>query len=118
VLGDATGGRPWTAPDGPFPLSSTGSYVRGERIPIYYEIAGAGTKGDIESEVTFVRDDGKGRSVIRFSERADRPVLRVRRELNTSKSQPGRYTLTVRVRTPDNRRAERRTTLIVAAKDD
>lgn len=118
VLGDGSGGRPWTAPDGPFPLSSTGSYVRGERIPIYYEIAGAGTKGDIESEVTFVRDDGKGRSVIRFSERADRPILRVRRELNTSKSQPGRYTLTVRVRTPDNRRAERRTTLIVAAKPD
>jgi GWxTD domain-containing protein len=118
VLGDATGGRPWSAPDGPFPLSSTGSYVRGERIPIYYEIAGAGTKGDIESEVTFVRDDGKGRSVIRFTERADRPVLRVRRELNTSKSELGRYTLTVRIRTPDNRRAERRTTLIVAPKAD
>ena len=118
VLGDPTGGRPWAAPDGPFPLSSTGSYVRGERIPLYYEIAGAGTRGDIQSEITFVRDDGKGRSVIRFTERADRPVLRVRRELNTSKSQPGRYRLTVRVRTPDNRRAERATTLIVAPKPD
>jgi hypothetical protein len=118
VLGDAEGGRPWAAPDGPFPLSSTGSYVRGEQIPIYYEIAGAGSKGDIESEVTFVRDDGKGRSVIRFTERADRPVLRVRRELNTAKSQPGRYTLTVRIRTPDNRRAERQATLIVAPKPD
>ncbi|HEX6434762.1 MAG TPA: GWxTD domain-containing protein [Gemmatimonadales bacterium] len=118
VLGDATGGRPWAAPDGPFPLSPTGSYVRGEPVPIYYEIAGGGTKGDIESEVTFVRDDGKGRSTIRFTERADRPVLRVRRELNTSKSQPGRYALTVRIRTPDNRRAERQTTLILIPEPD
>jgi hypothetical protein len=118
VLGDATGGRPWTAPDGSFPLSSTGSYVRGEPVPIYYEIAGAGSRGDIETEITFVREDGKGRSVIRFTERIDRPITRVRRELNTSKSQPGRYTMTVKVRTSDNRRAVRETSLIVAAKSD
>jgi hypothetical protein len=118
VLGDATGGRPWAAPDGSFPLSSTGSYARGEPVPIYYEIAGAGSRGEIESEITFVRDDGKGRSVIRFTERADRPVIRVRRELNTSKSQPGRYTLTVKIRTSNNRRAERQTSLIVVSKDD
>jgi hypothetical protein len=116
VLGDPTGGRPWMAPDGPFPLSSTGSYARGEPVPIYYEISGAGSTGVIESEITFVRDDGKGRSVIRFSERVDGPITRVRRELNTSKSEPGRYTLTVRVRTPDNRRAHREATLTVAPK--
>jgi hypothetical protein len=117
VLGDSTGGRPWTAPDGPFPLSSTGSYVRGEPILLYYEIAGAG-KGEIQSEVTFVRDDGKGRAVVSFTDRADRPILRIRRELSTSRSQPGRYTLTVRVRTADNRRAERQTTLIVDPERD
>jgi hypothetical protein len=116
VLGDKTGGRPWAAPDGPFALSSTGSYVKGEPIPIYYEIAGARPRSEIESEITFVRDDGKGRSVIRFSERFDGPIARVRRELNTSKSQPGRYSLTVRIKTPDGRRAERETTLIVADK--
>ena len=118
VLGDPTGGRPWMAPDGPFPLSATGSYVRGEPVPLYYEIAGATPKGEIQSEITFVRDDGKGRSVIRFTERADGPVLRVRRELNTSKSEPGRYTLTVRIRTADQRQAERQTTLIVERKPD
>jgi GWxTD domain-containing protein len=118
VLGDKTGGRPWAAPDGPFPLSSTGSYVRGEPIPIYYEIAGARPRSEIESEITFVRDDGKGRSVIRFSERFDGPIARIRRELNTSKSQPGRYSLTVRIKTPDGRRAERETTLIVAEKKE
>jgi GWxTD domain-containing protein len=112
VLGDSTGGRPWMAPDGPFPLSSTGSYIRGEPIPVYYEIAGAGN-GEIQTEITFVRDDGKGRAVIRFTDRADQPILRIRRELNTSRSRPGRYTLTVRVQTADNHRAERRTTLIV-----
>ena len=117
VLGDNTGGRPWTAPDGPFPLSSTGSYVRGEPIQVYYEIAGAGD-GEIQSEITFVRDDGKGRAAVRFTDRADRPILRVRRELNTSKSQPGRYTLTIKVQTADDRRAERRTTLIVDPERD
>jgi GWxTD domain-containing protein len=117
VLGDSTGGRPWTAPDGPFLLSSTGSYVRGEPILLYYEIAGAG-EGEIQSEVTFVRDDGKGRAVIRFTDRADRPILRIRRELNTSRSPPGRYTLTVRVQTADNRRAERQATLIVDPERD
>jgi hypothetical protein len=116
VLGDETGGRAWTAPDGDFPLSSTGTYVQGEPVPIYYEIAGGGRRGDLETEITFVRDDGKGRSVIRFSEQLDGSVLRVRREVNTAKSKPGRYTLRVKLRTPDNRRAERETSLIVTPK--
>lgn len=116
VLGDKTGGRPWAAPDGPFPLSSTGSYEQKEPIPIYYEIAGARPRSEIESEITFVRDDGKGRSVIRFSERFEGPIARVRRELNTSKSQPGRYSLAVRIKTPDGRGAQRETTLIVTEK--
>jgi GWxTD domain-containing protein len=117
VLGDEAGGRAWRAPDGDFPLSSTGTYVQGEPVPIYYEIAGGGQRGDLETEITFVRDDGKGRSVIRFSEQLDGSVLRVRREVNTAKSKPGRYTLTVKLRTPDNRRAERETSLIVTPKE-
>jgi hypothetical protein len=56
--------------------------------------------------------------VIRFSERFDGPIARIRRELNSSKSQPGRYSLTVRIKTPDNRRAERETTLSVAEKKE
>lgn len=117
MLGDSTGGRPWTAPDGPFPLSSTGSYVRGRSRSCSIEIAGAG-EGEIQSEITFVRDDGKGRAVVRFTDRADQPILRIRRELNTSTSPPGRYTLTVRVQTADNRQAERQTTLIVNPERD
>jgi GWxTD domain-containing protein len=116
VLGDATGGRPWSAPDGPFPLSSTGTYLKGEPVPIYYEVAGTRPRGDIETEITLVRDDGKGRSVIRFSEPTDGPVIRVRREVNTSRANPGRYLLTVRVRTSDNRRAAREASLIVEPK--
>jgi GWxTD domain-containing protein len=115
VLGDVTGGRSWLAPDGQFPLSSTGSYVQGEPVPIYYEVAGVTTRGDMETEITLVRDDGRGRSVIRFSEQVDPPITRVRRELNTEKSQPGRYILTIKVRTPDNRGALRETSLFVQA---
>jgi hypothetical protein len=44
------------------------------------------------------------------------PVARVRRSLNTTKSQPGRYQLTVKIRTSDGRRATRETSLIVAPK--
>ncbi len=116
VLGDERGGRPWNAPDGSFPLSSTGTYAQGEPIPIYYEVAGARSGSDIQSEVTFVRDDGKGRSVIKFGERMDSPVARVRRDVNTSKSKPGRYSLTVRIKTADGRTAQRETTLIVSDK--
>ncbi|HEU5049127.1 MAG TPA: GWxTD domain-containing protein, partial [Gemmatimonadales bacterium] len=57
VLGAATGGRPWTAPDGPFPLSPTGSYFRGEPVPIYYEVAGAAVGGELETEITFTPEE-------------------------------------------------------------
>jgi hypothetical protein len=77
-----------------------------------------GQPGEITLEITFVRDDGKGRAVIRFTDRGDRPILRIRRELATSKSKPGRYTLTVKVQTADGRRAERETTLIVDPERD
>jgi GWxTD domain-containing protein len=113
VLGDEAGGHDWTAPDGEFPLTSTGTYARGQPVPIYYEVAGTPPGSEIETEVTFVREDGKGRSVIRFSERVDGPIARIRRELNTSKSKPGRYTLTVRIKTAAGLEAERKTSLIV-----
>jgi hypothetical protein len=116
VLGDASVGRPWTAPDGPFPLSSTGVYTRGQPVPIYYEIAGAQAGSAIETEIALADEKGKNRSVIRFSERAAGPVLRVRRELGTSRSRPGRYTLALKIRTADGRKAERQASLSVIPK--
>jgi len=116
VLGDATGGKPWAAPDGPFPLSASGSFVRGEPVPIYYELVGARPGSEVKSEITLVREDGKGRSVIGFSERVDGAVRRVRREVNTSKSEPGRYTMTVKV-TTDGKAAQRQTSLLVVQKE-
>ena len=113
VLGDAEGGRPWLAPDGPFPLSSTGLYPRGQSVPIYYEIAGAAAGGTIQTEIVMVGEKGKDRSVIRFNEPVRNRVLRVRRELGTSRSRPGRYTLEVRIRTPHGRKAERMTSFSV-----
>jgi GWxTD domain-containing protein len=113
VLGAETGGFRWMAPDGEFPLTSTGTYVRGRPIPVYYEVAGMRRGSETETEISFVREDGKGRSVIKFSERADNPVERIRRELNTSKSKPGRYTLTVKIRTADGRKVERQASMII-----
>lgn len=116
VLGDASGGRPWAAPDGPFPLSSTGVYTRGQPVPIYYEIAGAKAGSAIQTEITLAGEKGKDRSVIRFSERAAGRVLRVRRELGTSRSRPGHYTLAVKIRMADGREAERKASLSVIPK--
>jgi len=115
VLGDGVGGRPWTAPDGPFPLSSTGVYTRGQPIPIYYEIAGAQPGAPMETEITLSGEKGKNRSIIRFSERAAGSVLRVRRELSTSRSKPGRYTIVVKIRSGD-RKAEREAPLSIISK--
>ena len=56
--------------------------------------------------------------MVRFTDRADQPILRIRRELGTSGSKPGRYTLTVRVQTADDRHVERQTTLIVDPERD
>lgn len=115
VLGDTRGGRPWNAPDGPFPLSSTGSYARGQAVPIYYEIAGAGTGGEIETEITFAREEGNDQSAIQFTERAVGPVERVRRELDTSRLRAGRYLLTVSLRTSDGRTAQREASLFIVS---
>ncbi len=116
VLGDGRAGRLWTAPDGPFPLSSTGIYTRGQPVPIYYEIAGAQAGSAIETEITLSDEKGKNRSVIRFSERAAGPVLQVRRELGTSQSRPGRYTLALKIRMSDGRKADRQASLSVISK--
>ena len=115
VLGDADG-RPWTAPDGPFPLSSTGVYPRGQPVPIYYEVVGAQAGGAIDTELILADEKGKNRTVIRFSERAAGPIQRVRRVLSTARSRPGRYTLTLKIRTADGRVAERQAGLSVVEK--
>jgi hypothetical protein len=115
VLGEANGGRPWIAPDGPFPLSATGMYARGRPIPIYYEIAGARPGSTIETEISLAGEKGKNRSVIRFSERVAAPILRLRRELSTSRSPPGRYTLTLKIQTSDGRETQREASLSVTS---
>ena len=115
VLGDDNG-RPWRAPDGPFPLSSTGVYPRGQAVPIYYEIVGAKEGSSIDTELALADEKGKNRTEIRFSERAAGPVQRVRRVLSTARSKPGRYTLTLRIRASDGRQAERRASLSVVPK--
>ena len=101
------------APDGEFALSSTGRYTRGEPVTIYYEIAGAAPGSELETEITLSDEKGKNRSVIRFSERASSPIVRVRRELSTSKSRPGGYSLNVKVRSSDGLKPEREASLSI-----
>ncbi len=114
VLGTAVGGRAWEAPDGPFPLSATGSYAKGEPLPVYYEVAGAVTGSELTTDIAFALDDDNGeRTTINFSEQATGAVQRFRRELDTRRLDEGRYTLSVTVRTADGSSQTRRTQVFI-----
>jgi hypothetical protein len=113
VLGDPTGGRPWQAPDGPFPLSSTGSYARGTSIPIYYEVAGVAPGTEIETEIAFTPEDDDRGVTVTFTERAGNRIERTRRELGTDRLKPGRYLMRMTVKTADGQTASRETAVYV-----
>src|SRR5690606_28667309 len=114
VLGATDGGRPWNAPDGPFPLSSTGTYFKGQSVPIYYEIAGVSGGTELETEITFAPEGQDDGVTISFEERASAAVQRIRRELGTERLDPGRYSLRVTIRAPGGGTATRETSLYVA----
>ena len=113
VLGDPEGGRPWEAPDGSFPLSSTGSYARGRSIPIYYEVAGVAPGTEIETEVSFTPEDDDRGVTVTFTERASGPIERTRRELGTDRLKAGRYLMRMTVKTEDGQSATRETAVYV-----
>ena len=113
VLGELSGGRPWQAPDGPFPLSSTGSYARGSSIPIYYEVAGAAAGTEIETEIAFTPEDDDRGVTVAFTERAAGPIERTRRELGTDRLKPGRYLMRLTVKTANGQSATRETAVYI-----
>lgn len=114
VLGDPAGGRPWEAPDGSFPLSSTGSYRRGSAIPIYYQVAGAAAGSAIETEISFTpEDDERGGVTVTFTERASGGIEHTRRELGTDRLRPGRYRMRMTITAADGQSSTRETTVYV-----
>ncbi|HEU4801112.1 MAG TPA: hypothetical protein VFS94_10800 [Gemmatimonadales bacterium] len=114
VLGTAVGGRAWDAPDGPFPLSATGSYAQGEPLPVYYEVAGVVGGSELTTDIAFALDDDDGEATtINFTEQATGAVQRFRRELDTRRLDEGRYTLLVTVRAADGSSQTRRTQVFI-----
>ncbi len=113
VLGETQGGRPWQAPDGPFPLSSTGSYRKGRSIPIYYEVAGVAAGTEIETGISFMPEDDDRGVTVTFTERASGPIERIRRELGADRLRPGRYLMRMTVKTADGQSAARETAVYV-----
>lgn len=97
LLGDGTGGRPWMAPDGAFPLSATGSFVRGEPILVYYELTGTTAGQRVTTDVEFTREGSDDPTTLRFTEDGRGGIERFRRELDTRRLREGRYTLRFRV---------------------
>ena len=113
VLGETRGGRPWEAPDGAFPLSSTGSYAKGSPIPIYYEVAGVAAGTEVETEISFTPEDDDRGVTVTFTERAGGAIERTRRELGTDRLKPGRYLMRMTVKTADGQSATRETAVYV-----
>lgn len=113
VLGATAGGRPWDAPDGSFPLSSTGSYAKGSSIPIYYEVAGVAAGTEIETEITFTPEDDDRGVTVTFTEQAGGAIERTRRELGTDQLKAGRYLMRMTVKTADGQSATRETAVFV-----
>ena len=98
ILGAQHGGLPWSAPDGTFMLSSTGAYPRGEPVLTFYELAGIRQGDTLTTDVTFAREGSKKHSILTFKEPASGRVQRIRREMDTSGLDDGRYTMTITVR--------------------
>jgi len=97
VLGEATGGVRWEAPDGPFMLNPTGAYHQGEAVLTYYEVAGASAGDTLRTDVAFAREGSKDQTTLSFTESASGQVQRIRRDMDTSRLKGGRYTMTVTV---------------------
>jgi hypothetical protein len=117
VLGTEVGGQPWQAPDGPFSLSPTGTYTRGDPVLVYYELAGARAGETLKTDVTFAREEGGDQTTLAFSEQASGAVNRIRRAMATDRLKEGRYTLRVTVRSEDgSRTATRETTIYVVSR--
>lgn len=118
VLGVEAGGQPWQAPDGPYMLSPTGTYTRGDPILIYYELAGARPGETLKTDVTFAREEGGNKTTLSFSEQAGDTVSRIRRAMATDRLKEGRYTLQVTVRSEDgSRTASRETAIYIVSRD-
>lgn len=116
VLGVETGGQLWQAPDGPYMLSPTGTYTRGDPVLIFYELSGAQPGGTLKTDVTFAREEGRDQTTVSFSEQAGGAVNRIRRAMATDRLKEGRYTLRVTVRSEDGSRTATRETTIYVVK--
>jgi hypothetical protein len=116
VLGVEAGGQQWQAPDGPYMLSPTGTYTRGDPVDIYYELSGARTGETLKTDVTFARAEGGDQTTLSFREQAGAAVTRIRRAMATDRLKEGRYTLRVMVRSEDGERTATRETTIYVVK--
>ncbi len=117
VLGVEGGGQPWQAPDGPYMLSPTGTYSRGDPVLIYYEVSGARQGETLKTDVSFAREEGGDHTTLSFSEEASGAVNRIRRAMATDRLKEGRYNLRVTVRNEDgSRTATRETTIFVVSR--
>lgn len=112
VLGTGNGGQEWTAPDGPFMLSPTGTYMLGEPVLTYYELAGVPAGDTLRTDVEFARDGSHDRVRLSFIEPAGAGIQRVRREMATERLKEGAYTLTVTVHTGSGKPDVTRSTAI------
>ena len=97
VFGREASGLVWRSPDGAVPLSPLDAYPRSGTVEVYYELSGAesGRQYQTQLELTGVSGDAEGDVRLEFTEEAHDRVLRLRRSVALDPLKGGQYRMTV-----------------------
>jgi hypothetical protein len=83
----------------PVMLNALNAYLSGDAAPVFYEAYGLRPGRSYETTLSVRKaNGGDGRSVsLVFNERADRPVMQLRRTIGLEDLEPGPYELSVTI---------------------
>ena len=99
LLERETGGLEWNNAGSLLLLNALNAYSAGSAAPVFYEAYGLEPGRAYETTLSVRKADGKddrGVSLV-FNERAERPVLQIRRTIGLDDLEPGQYRLSVTV---------------------
>jgi hypothetical protein len=114
VFGREGSGLSWHSPTGDVPLNPLDAYPRTGSVEVYYELSGARAGVEYRTQVELDGDagDATGRVQLGFSEKADGPVMRLRRSVALDPLKGGQYRMTVTVTEEGTGRAVTRSRLL------
>ncbi len=99
VFGREGSGLAWHSPAGDVPLSPLDAYPRSGSVEVYYELSGATTGREYQTQLELkgIAGDAKGEVRLGFSEKATGPMMRLRRSVALDPLKGGQYRMTMTV---------------------